>query len=86
NIGVSELSLPEFKVFPNPADNEVFITLKNIKGTLTLLNNLGQVIEEKQVDYSTTNLMMDVSTLPAGMYIIQIMNGNDQSTEKLIIE
>jgi hypothetical protein len=86
NISVSELALPEFKVFPNPANNEVFITLKNIKGTITLLNNLGQVIEEKQVDYSTTNLMMDVSTLSAGMYIVQIMNGNDQSTEKLIIE
>jgi hypothetical protein len=58
----------KFIVYPNPAGNEV--VRFNQKANITILNNLDQVVATaKEVD------RIDVSDLPAGIYIIRNQNG-----------
>ena len=69
-------------IFPNPAKNEVFISIKNGKTIkeINIYNQIGQRLIHKK---GNTNLV-DVSMLQNGMYIIEIDNGKYRS--KVIIE
>jgi hypothetical protein len=56
-------------------------TETNIK----VLNALGQVILEKQVQ-NNNNIEVDLSREISGLYILHIVNGTTQFTEKVIKE
>lgn len=72
--------------FPNPTTGLVNIQLKDAETTETsikVLNALGQVILEKQVQ-NDHNIEVDLSKEISGIYILHIVNGTTQFTEKVI--
>ncbi len=81
-----------FSVFPNPADNIIFIhaneTLNNI--LISISDITGKVIIEDQYNLSNSlsnYLSLDVSGLPPGMYILQGKeNGIGRFNEKIVIK
>jgi hypothetical protein len=61
-------------MYPNPSRNTV--TVRGLTGDsrLFLLDNLGQVIKSiKTSNYSET---LDIATLPAGAYLLQVLHNN----------
>jgi hypothetical protein len=62
-------------VFPNPANNVVNINLTDFKGKadVSLFDVNGRVVLRREV--STVSTQLDISALPAGVYIIRIKNG-----------
>jgi hypothetical protein len=73
----------DFRLFPNPAKDRVFIDYKN-KGTvdLAILSITGQKIMRQSISTSET---IDISGLQAGSYIINITGQDFTSTKKLIV-
>ncbi len=78
------------KIYPNPAANQVFVelTLDNTSDVnITVMNNLGQVvIRQTESNVQVMNASVNISTLPAGIYLIQVSSDNASSTQKLIVE
>lgn len=78
-VGVAENALAQTKLYPNPATNLVQLQLPNtIPGSLSIqiLNSLGQLVKAEVVtNASGKTLAVDVSTLPAGLYLLQLQNG-----------
>lgn len=73
---VTELSKNELSVYPNPATDQLNLVLTNSNNaTLTITNIQGQVIESKGVQGS--NVSLDVSKLPVGYYIIEVVSNNE---------
>jgi hypothetical protein len=73
---VVELSKVELAVFPNPATDQLNLVLTNSNNaTLTITNVQGQVIEVKVIKGSKTNV--DISKLPVGYYIIEVVSNNE---------
>lgn len=73
---------------PNPAKNRVnvFVTGTNSPADIYIINTQGQVLRSfKQVN-STTAAPLNISGLPAGMYIVNIALPNETRREKLIIQ
>ena len=71
-------------IFPNPAKNEVSISVKGGKiiKEVNIYNQIGQrVIHKKQITHT-----IDVSMLRHGMYIIEIEIDNVKYRSKLMIE
>lgn len=66
------------EVYPNPATN--YLTLDGFEAEgmvqLRLLNQLGQVVETKQIDGYNQRLEWDVQQLKAGAYFIEVRQGN----------
>lgn len=62
----------ELKIYPNPAKNSFFVQLpeKQGKGTLCIVNLLGQKVFEQTFYDSKNILKMDLNLLP-GMYVVQ---------------
>jgi len=73
----------EISIYPNPAKKEIFILVENgtIIKEVNIYNQIGQkVLHEKRI----TNTI-DVSKLPQGMYIIELISSELKIREKLII-
>ncbi len=60
--------------YPNPARTELHITATEMISSVTVSNLLGQTVYSHQ--YSSNNVQLDVSSLPAGVYFIKV-NGTE---------
>lgn len=62
-------------VFPNPANNVVYITLTGFTGRseASILDINGRVVLRREV--TSVNQPLDISALPPGVYMIRIKNG-----------
>lgn len=91
-LNVDDLSsVSEFRMFPNPANNQVAVELQMTESddlTIDVVNILGQNV--KSFDFGTRSAgfnreILDVNDLSEGMYILNITVGDDQATTKLQI-
>ena len=69
------------KIYPNPADNVLYITSENENlESIIIYNAFGQ-----QVFSSDYNPVVDVSGLAAGIYMVKVANDAGSQTQKIII-
>ena len=88
-LGVAEATLQDFTMYPNPATSTVAINLPNqgFEGlVVTVANNLGQVLESKELLENTTLIKLDVSGYAAGVYFVTLKAGNGIATKKLVVQ
>ncbi len=75
---------PQLSFYPNPAKNEIFISIKNVSGLgeIHLYNQLGQKVLHK----SGITMKIDISMFKPGMYILEFITNELKIRKKLIIE
>jgi len=76
----------EFDIYPNPANNQLYINLKDAKSTIQLqiLNAIGkQIRTEKYIQQEFIEL--DTHLLPNGFYLIKITDGEKEGIQKIIV-
>jgi hypothetical protein len=67
-----------FTVYPNPAEDQVFIDLSRYNGEdilLELYNNLGSLVYSARVQAGTRIHELSVDALPDGMYLLRASSG-----------
>ncbi len=74
-----------FSVFPNPATNEIFVELSKLSSqtTLTLKNVLGQNLFSEII--STTRTKIDLSLLAAGVYMLEVKQGDEKVVKEIVV-
>ncbi|MCA6362069.1 MAG: T9SS type A sorting domain-containing protein [Bacteroidetes bacterium] len=79
--------LPAFSLFPNPATQVVNIYFGGpaVSGQLTVLNLFGQTVQTSAIQGSTA-VSVDVSSLSAGVYLVQWTHNGKTSTTRLVIQ
>ncbi len=72
-----------FKLYPNPVENRLYLDLYNLSGTKQLLifNTLGQLIESRLIT-STDNENIDVSKFQKGNYIVTLITEDGKVSKK----
>lgn len=76
----------KFIINPNPAQYNVALQFNEIlnDASIRIRNNTGQMV--KQVALSGSNKTdLDVSTLAAGVYVIEVSSPGNRKIEKLVI-
>lgn len=73
----------DFLIYPNPANNELFISGQNEADLIevSVYNQMGQ----KVLDIELVTNAIDVSSLDKGMYIIELVSKSSKFREKLMI-
>ena len=81
-LAIADIStLPEVKLYPNPAQSSVTITANDIR-SVQLINLMGQTIQRKQVAGDQTRL--NLHELPSGIYFVRVETANAVVVKKLI--
>jgi uncharacterized repeat protein (TIGR01451 family) len=84
---VANVTMPELLVFPNPGTGLFNVSLKNganlnHQSTLEIYNLSGQRILQQQMNENQT--VLDLSTQPAGIYMLRLQNTFGTKTMKLV--
>lgn len=73
--------LKDVEVYPNPAQDFVYVSTDINEGTIQILNLLGQQMQTVTI---TTNVMsIDVSQLKTGIYFVSITSGDTNIVKKI---
>jgi hypothetical protein len=82
----------EFSIYPNPVKDKKFqLSISNATSgryTLRLINSSGQLLFSTTFDYTGGTLAKKIqlpSTVQAGIYQLEIINGNEKNIQQLII-
>jgi hypothetical protein len=77
-----------FEVYPNPADNEVFIKTNGLNKSQSTLIKIfsmdGRLIKNQQLENIGSSI--DCSALQNGLYLLQLQNGDKVYQSKLVIQ
>ena len=71
-----------YKLYPNPTHAQVTFEATGING-VRLMNGFGQVVMEKTFE-SVDNVMLDLSDLPQGVYMVEIITTTGRAMERLV--
>lgn len=87
--GIRELNLSNLQVFPNPTQKEVTISFSASKMQdfdVSLYSPIGNVIfTDKATQTNSYERTYDLSSLAAGIYFIEISNGEGKTLRKLTV-
>jgi uncharacterized repeat protein (TIGR01451 family) len=83
-LGTEEVSLASFTIYPNPANDQVFVTADSNIEKVTIYDLLGKTVLTTVVNGNST--AVDVSGVSSGLYLLEVSNGNMKQVGKLVIE
>ncbi|MCR4827531.1 MAG: C10 family peptidase [Bacteroidales bacterium] len=81
-VGVEELSRQEVSMYPNPAKDQLRIVHSTPIRQVDIFNAEGEFIFSETPD--TEEASLQISQLPAGIYIVRITSGNQIITRKFV--
>lgn len=68
---------------PNPANNTVKVNGSFQKGIISVINSNGQTLLSSKI--SALSLTLDISRLPAGLYVVRFSDQTNSINKKLVI-
>jgi hypothetical protein len=88
-VPLSVANLPQSKaeIYPNPADDNVHVSFtKANKGTISIFDVTGKMLQTINMDGTTTNYNISTAQLTPGQYMISIQTDNKTyQTKKLVV-
>lgn len=86
NPGIDPAETLDFKIYPNPVKDRIFFQnqTKNDDLDVTIFDVLGKIVKEERLTRATIINGVEVSSLKRGIYLVQVDNGNNTFTQKLI--
>jgi hypothetical protein len=87
-VGLNEFGMnASMSIFPNPNNGEFTISFADMNTenvSVQIINSLGQVISTSKVNNNKVNA--DISSAGPGVYMIQITDGKNIATERIVVE
>ena len=80
-------NVSKFDIFPNPASDKIYLnyTIQNNASTnISLYNSLGIKIMDFKPNNLNSNLEIDISNLPSGIYFINLRTGSETITKQFV--
>ena len=84
-VDVEELTSASLDVYPNPTNGQVTIIAASQIDQMTIYNVVGEVVQNVSAPQSS-QIVVDLSKYPSGMYIVTAKTGHVVITERLIKE
>ena len=83
--GINENTLHDLKVYPNPANDKLYIESTSlVKSFLTISDQTGRIIQSEVIEGN--NNIIDVSGIAAGIYHLKVKNDKNESIYKVVIQ
>lgn len=89
SLGIIENGKSHYKVYPNPSNNDVFITAEGIDNgnySFSLTNSIGQIIKSEKINIENNKLekTIAIADIPDGIYFLVLENAQSRVVKKII--
>jgi hypothetical protein len=76
----------KINVFPNPVQSSFTLNIEKLRGVadIALFDIYGKMVMQQKA--TNMNTLLDVSKLPAGVYLVKVRNGDTESSVKIVKE
>lgn len=81
--GLEQFTAQDVKLYPNPADNHVWISTTKTIDRLRVIDITGKEMINR-IGENQQAMNFSVAELPSGVYLIQLVSGSETVTQKLI--
>ncbi len=88
-ISLSNESMTEWKVFPNPGRSNGHLTISNLEsgtGSIVLADMRGQHLINEPLNASGGQIKIPLSTMDSGVYLLTIELNGTSKTERILIQ
>ncbi len=88
-VSVPSCTSATLNTFPNPVSDYFILEMSNLSSTGTsieLINLEGKTVYSEHFMVQTISKRIDVSSLPAGVYLLKISSGNISRIKKIVVE
>lgn len=86
-LGIKDLEISDLKVYPNPAESELFIEFTTEEhSTINLMDLTGKIIRTMQTESGIVKVNMQTEGIAGGIYQLQIESGKQTSFSKVILK
>lgn len=81
-------SSDRYPISPNPSNGRIQLTLPadHQEVSLSVYNVLGVMLLKKQIEAPDGIVMIDISSEPAGVYMVNIRDNRGTTTKKIILK
>ena len=90
-IGIAPLETTKqlFSIFPQPASDHLTISLQDLPNvsaqlSITVFSTLGKPVLKYDLNGHPGQFQLDLKSLPAGLYLLEVNDGNNSSIRSLI--
>jgi|SRR5690554_6951768 hypothetical protein len=84
NMGVNDIDVTNISVYPTVAKDLVNISSKSNINNITVFNTSGQQV--LRLNPNSVDAQINVSALPAGVYMVKIQSGKQVQTKKIVVK
>src|SRR5690606_28747583 len=84
SMGVNDLSASSISVYPTVADQVIHVSAKSNITEISVFNTTGQQV--LKVAPQGNSAQVNISALPAGVYVINTMAGKEIRTTKVVVK
>lgn len=85
--GINENLSDQISVYPNPTTGDMMITFeKSISQATIQITDISGRIVFQQTNFTGTNLSIDLTDQPVGIYVLEVMNENSYERLKIVNE
>lgn len=85
-LSVTETTLADLSIYANPSNKTIIIDGVIGKSTMAQIYDIqGRLVQKQQLSSATRTQSIDASNLSAGVYVVQIANGTQNKTQKVVI-
>ncbi len=81
--GVDEATAPELHLYPNPATTSFTMDGLTAGSTITLMDATGRTVSSTAV--TAARMEVSVAALSTGIYMVQVMDGNNVRNARLVV-
>lgn len=87
NVGYSELENDfSLRMYPNPAAEVLMVETFGEKGSIEVFDLNGKLLLTQNTGEGVERSVLNISTLPAGLYLVQLSQQHSRTTGKLVVQ
>jgi hypothetical protein len=82
-VSINDMTAQSWTMFPNPANGQVTLDGLTAGSTITLMDAMGRTVSSTAV--TAARMEVSVAALSSGIYMVQVMDGNEVRTARLMV-
>ncbi|WP_346856635.1 phospholipase D-like domain-containing protein [uncultured Draconibacterium sp.] len=84
-LAASEIEIENIKIYPNPTENRIYISSKELIKTIALYSIQGTLIQQISPEFGEKNVL-DLTSQKSGIYILKVEDSNNRANTYKIVK